>query len=267
MPLALIPAAIGAAGAVGAGIAAAKGVGLNKTAATNFGQSDQYDRNQFFLDGDPNRARQIASYYDNQGREALGQADLQYGNQNAARGAQDQAAGLMMARATGAVPSIAGQQANIDAQRAMAAQASMAASARGQAGLALAGQQAANNTAQAQAAISNQAQVNAANERLQAEQAAYGAYSGMRGGDLAAQQNMQQQGLASQQNAMATRQQQLQAGIAQQGLLAGSYDSAQGQNQARLQANANKGLQWFQAGLGAAQGGAQGAMSMVGGKK
>lgn len=120
------------------------------------------------------------------------QADYAQANQDRvaaqqAREGQLQAGGLMMARATGQVPSIAGMQAQQDMQRAVAAQASQAASARGPAGLALAQQGAANNIANAQAGISGQAQINAANERLAAEQAAFGAMSGMRGQDYQSQ--------------------------------------------------------------------------------
>jgi hypothetical protein len=110
-----------------------------------------------------------------------------------ARGAQSTVMNGLMARAAGQTPSIAGMQARQDMGRAAAAQGSMAASARGPAGIAIAQQTAANNTANAQSRISNQAQINAANERLQAEQAAFGAASGMRGQDYGAQAGMQAQ--------------------------------------------------------------------------
>jgi hypothetical protein len=291
---AIIPAAIGVAGAVGAGIAASKKVGMNQTATKNFGQSGQYDPNAFQYGGAPGVAQQDVSRFQQAAGASAGRAATQadYGmanayanNANTMRGAQLDAAGLMMARANGSVPSIAGQQAEIDTRRAMAAQASQAASARGAAGLALAGQQAASNTANVQSQIANQAQVNAANERMAAEQAAFGAYGNVRGGDMSAQQQEAQQqqfqsGLAMQQQQMndareqaflereqAVRQMQMQGQMQGQGLLAGSYDAQQGLNQQRLQHNADKGLQWFQAGMGAATGGAQAAMSGMGGKK
>lgn len=122
-----------------------------------------------------------------------------------AREGQMQAGGLLMARATGATPSIAGLQAQQDMQRAAAAQASAAASARGPAGLALAQQGAANNLANAQAQISGQAQINAANERLAAEQAAFGAMSGMRGQDYQSQAQAAQQAQFQAQQQLASR--------------------------------------------------------------
>lgn len=153
-----------------------------------------------------------------------------------ARFDQERMAGLMDARARGAVPSIAGQQSAEDIRRlqegareqsrsALAQQMAGAASARGSAGLALAQQNAANNTANAQSAIaaqtaqatqgiSNQAQINAAQERLAAEQSAFGAYGGMRAGDF------QAGGLATQQAQfganLGTQQQSFNAGLRQQ---------------------------------------------------
>ncbi len=299
---AIIPAAIGVAGAIGAGIAAKNKVGMNETAAQSFDQSKQYNQNAFQYGGQAGIAEMDVGRFQ---RAALSAQDrlaptLDYAQAQAARAQQAQMAGLMAARAQGQVPSIAEQQsaadmqriqqqAAIDMQRAVAAQASQAASARGAAGLALAGQQAASNTANAQggiamnltnaqADISRQAQINAANERLAAEQAAYGAYGGLRGVDVqqaqygAGLQMQQQQMNDAREQAMldreqAVRQAQMQAQMQGQGLLAGSFNNAQDLNQARLGNNANKGLQWFQAGMGAATGGAQAAMAGMGGKK
>lgn len=101
-----------------------------------------------------------------------------------ARNNQGEAMGLMAARARGSVPSIAQQQANRDIGRAVADQSSIAASARGPAGLALAQQQAAANSAGAISGISQQAQIAGAQERLAAEQAYFGAATGIRGGDM-----------------------------------------------------------------------------------
>ncbi len=114
------------------------------------------------------------------------------GNANWSRDQQNQAASAMLARAQGRVPSIAQMQADRQMQQASAEQASAAASARGPAALALAQQNAAGNTANLQSSISSSAQINAANERLQAEQAAVGAYGNMRQGDMASQQLSQQ---------------------------------------------------------------------------
>jgi hypothetical protein len=95
-------------------------------------------------------------------------------------------ANLMRARAMGVTPSIAAMMADRQMRQATAEQSSAAASARGPAAIALAQQSAAANTAHLQSDISQSAQINAANERLQAEQAAFGAYSNMREGDMKA---------------------------------------------------------------------------------
>jgi len=108
----------------------------------------------------------------------------------------------MMRRATGQTPSIAGMRADQDMGRVAAEQTSQQASARGPAALALAQQGAAANTAGAQGAISNSAQINSANERMQAEQTAFGAYTGIRGGDQSQQgQDFAQSAAQAQMNA------------------------------------------------------------------
>lgn len=168
-----------------------------------------------------------------QGRQGVGvnynQADADRNYQLQARNQQGQVADLMMQRAQGRVPSIAQMQADRQMQQtqamaarqmqqAQSAQGAQAASARGAAGVALAQQNAANNIANAHGQIgaqaqmtasdiSNQAQINAANERLAAEQGAFGAYGGMRGQDLGSQQQTAQQsqyqaGLSQQQRAL-----------------------------------------------------------------
>ncbi len=114
-------------------------------------------------------------------------ADIQRAQNMAARNQQTALAQQMTARAQGRMPSIAQMQADRQMGQAAAAQRSMAAGARGQAGLALAQQNAAGNIAAMQSGISNQAQINAAQERLAAEQAAFGAHSGMRQQDIGGQ--------------------------------------------------------------------------------
>lgn len=225
-----------------------------------------------------------------------------------ARSGQSQAASLMMNRAWGATPSIAGQQANADMLRVdqqrrqqeamlqqqgaeqrrqlMASQGAQQASARGGAGLALASQTAANNTANgmgaissnqmyaqralnqgsmdAMANISNQAQVNAANERLQAENAAFGAYGSMRGADMGAQgMDMDQAQFQANQldrnraindaRAMGYEQiqaqaygQDQQARVANEGIKAGSFNTAQGLNAGAAQFNAARDKGWVE---------------------
>lgn len=176
------------------------------------------------------------------------------GASDQSRNQQGQAANLMMSRAMGQQPSIAGQQASQDigmlqqnaqnqARAAQASQGAQAASARGAAGVALAGQTAANNTANAQSAIghsaaqatqniSGQAQVNAAQERSQAEQAAFGAASGMRQGDTGMANDQAQR---AQFNAnLGTNQQQFKAtlGSGQQQFNTQMQDTQRGRNDA-----------------------------------
>lgn len=109
------------------------------------------------------------------------------------RGKQDFAGNMMLARAMGLTPSIANMQAERDAGRLRQQQASAAASARGPGGLAMAQQNSAANMAAGQSNISQSAQIAAANERLAAEQAAHGAFSGQRGQDLQSQAQVAQQ--------------------------------------------------------------------------
>jgi len=145
---------------------------------------------------DPGNARRDWDYYRAQAEAAQGRQGERIdftgalGNrENALRAREKQLgmADLMERRAMGLVPSIAEMQADRQMQQAAAEQSSAAASARGAAGIALAQQNAAGNTAAMQSAISNQAQINAAQERMAAEQAAYGAYSGMRQQDYGGQ--------------------------------------------------------------------------------
>lgn len=303
-PIGLLGGVVGAAIPLGA---AALGIGKNKTNVTDFGRTSQYDPNRFQYGGNELGADKAASRYANLGRQAQTRAAAQaevtgadYGAANAwdaqglaARGQAGQAAGLMMGRATGAVPSIASLQAQQDMQRAAAAQSSAGASARGAAGLALAQQGAANNTATMQAAISNQAQVNAANERMMAERSAFDAYSGMRAGDSIAAQNAAQRaqfdaanindvskynaGLIAQQrgmndafqlgmtqNEMGVRNAQLNAGLAEQGLLGQTMMQGQAQRIGVGQANADRQMTYYNQ-FGNAVTGALGGQGMMGG--
>jgi hypothetical protein len=215
----------------------------NEEKATPFQNTSNYNPNAFQYGGQAGVADQTAAGYGLMGRQAQARGGVGINAVQAdySRGGMDKAAGLMMARAQGTVPSIAGMQAQQDMQRAVAAQASAAAGARGPAALALAQQNAAANTANAQSAISGQAQIATAQERLAAEQAAFGAYGGMRQGDeqralanaqLADAQRARndafQMGMT--QNEMAVRNAQLQAQMAGQGLMAGSQQGAAGIN-------------------------------------
>ena len=318
MPFLIGGAIAAGVGLLGAGGAAAGGIGRNGTSVTNFGDTSQYNPNAFNYGGWSGGANEAASRYAGQaaGAQYRGAAQADYGQANnygglanawndqsfQARQAQGNVAGLMYNRATGAVPSIAGQQAAADqaalqrqaaeqSRSAQAQQMAAAASARGPAGLALAQQGAANNIANSNGAIgaasanamqgiSQQAQVNAAQERMQAEQGAMGAYSGMRQGDQSSQglaQGMQGQ-LAQQAQYQAGLQQQqhglndamtlgmtgyetgvqganLAAQQNQQGILSGSFGQAQGLRADVNQNNANNAWKYVNMGLGAAQGG------------
>jgi hypothetical protein len=264
-----------AAGAAAAGVggsagAAGAGVGMNRTNTTNFGKTDQYDPNRFEYGGVKGLGNATANRYNENAYQAQfrNAPTAQYGLANVTRLNQQQMAQQMEARAMGLVPSIAGQQADIDMQRAQAAQQAQAASARGPGGLALAQQNAANNTAQSFGQISNQAQVNAAQERLAAEQAAFGAYGDMRGlderraeygADLAMRQRQQNDAytLGNYNLANDVRSQQTQANMNQQGLLAGSFQAEQAARMGQNQQNANRSFDYFKMALGAGQGGAQ----------
>jgi hypothetical protein len=256
-----IPLIIGAAAAALPGLA---GKGKSGYRAYDFSKTDAYDPNANKFG--PHGAQ---SYAENRGARAA-QIDRRtppttnyqhaaYAREQgqAARAAQAQAANMMMDRAAGRVPSIAQQQAQRDMNQATAAQASAAASARGPAALALAQQQAANNTANVQGNISGQAQINAANERMQAEQAAFGAQSAIRGQDYGAMgqeaqmaQSDAQLGLASRNanDARAMGYEQMghqaygaeqQGKIATQGQLVGSHSAGQGMNASTAMGNAN----------------------------
>ena len=290
----IIPVVAAAAAVGGVGAAGAAGAGQNQNRPTKFGDTTDYDPNKFNYGGDPNGANQAADRYRGwaetaQSRDAVlanyGQADQYAGLGLGARGQQQQVADMQLARAQGLTPSIAEMQANQQSQQAMAAQGALAASARGPGGLALAQQQAANNTANAQGQIYGQAQVNAANERMQAEQAAMQGLGGMRGADINSQQQAAQQqqylaGLHMQQRQMndalslgmsqqerGVRQDQLAAGTQQQNMLSGSLDKQQQMNQARSAANAENERAMLGMAIGGGMGALQAGASGGGGKK
>ncbi len=161
----------------------------------------QVDPGAYMYGGSKEAAGQAAARYQGlaeQAQQRQGEV-VNYGQAEQTRNSAMGMAGLMEARARGQVPSIAQMQADRQMGQAAAEQSSAAASARGPAGLALAQQGAAANTAAMQSNISGQAQINGANERMQAEQAAFGAYGSMRGQD--AQQAQFQSQLNAQQRA------------------------------------------------------------------
>jgi hypothetical protein len=189
------------------------------------------------------------------------QADMDRQRALQARASQATVMNQLMARAAGQTPSIAQMQGDRQMQQAAGQQAALQASARGRGALGNAATTAASNTANAAQGISNSTQINAANERLQAEQAAFGAASGMRGQDYqsqgqAANQAQFQAGmqLGSRQtnDARATnlqqmghqaQQQEQQGRVQMQGIAAGSHANAQNQNATTERQNAgSKGL-------------------------
>ncbi|MBX3198236.1 MAG: hypothetical protein KF894_08835 [Labilithrix sp.] len=196
------------------------------------------------------------------------QADYGQAHDDRARGLEARSGAVSMAdmiaaRARGETPSIAQMQADRQMGQAVASQNAQAASARGNAGRALAAQNAAGNIAGAQSSISNSAQINAAQERERAEANAVGAYQGIRQGDQSAE------GLAGQRSQFNTQMQQhnrdandsramgyeqldsqaqqaqLGAKMQQQGQLAGSHANAEGQNAQNARQNASTDKDWF----------------------
>ncbi len=199
--------------------------GSNRDQVTPLGPG-VVDRSAFNYGGSATGAQDAAAKLTDQGihgqARAGEQIDVNNANQDRAaagdaRGAQLRMADMIAQRAMGRTPSIAGMRADQDMNRAAAEQTSAAASARGPAGLALAQQGAAANTAGAQGAISNSAQINSANERMQAEQNATGAYANLRGGDMQQQGQDFSQSLSQSQLNAAQRAQNDQYQIANQG--------------------------------------------------
>lgn len=222
--------------------------GGSPTGLRDYSANLAYDKSQT-----DQRAAPIANY---------SQADQSRGLRMEDRSGLTSVADAQRARALGQVPSIAQQVGQRQLGQAVASQGGIAASARGPAGLALAGQVQAGNVAGAQSAITNSTQINAANERLQAEGAAANTYGNLVNSDTAGQaqdasqsQFQAQQQLASR-NANDARAQsdealnfgaqnaQLQAKTAQQGQLANSYNASNQANQQTSQANTDthKGL-------------------------
>lgn len=286
MPFPIIAAIAAGAGLAGAAGGAVAGVGKNKFQPKTFDQTGAYDKNRYEYGGAPGGANAAANNYAGQAYRAQFREGPQLGYTEAnadrqlgllARNYQQGAADLMMSRAQGLTPSIAQMQADRQMQQAAAQQASMAASARGAGGLALAQQNAAGNTATMQSAISNQAQINAAQERMAAEQAAFSAYGGLRGGDLASQQQAAQQAqyagdLAMRQRGLNdamtlgmtgyeqnVRQSQLNAGLQQQQILANSLTGQQTTSANIAQNNANREMEFLKMAMGAVGGGADAA--------
>lgn len=160
------------------------------------------DDSNYLYGGQVGGAAQAANYYQGAAAGALQRqgVNIDYSQADQSRGNALSMADLMAKRARGETPSIAGMVGDRSTGQLAAEQSSAAASARGPAALALAQQGAAANTAQGTANIAGQTQINAATERLQAEQAAQGAYSGMTAQD--AQRAQSQANMTAQQRAL-----------------------------------------------------------------
>ncbi|MCW5835536.1 MAG: hypothetical protein KIS78_24255 [Labilithrix sp.] len=215
-----------------------------------------------------NYSANLASERNRVENRAAFQADYTQANDDRARGLDARAgatsmADMIAARARGETPSIAQMQADRQMGQAVASANAQAASARGNAGRALAGQVAAGNIAGAQSAISGQAQIAAAQERERAEANAVGAYQSIRSGDQASE------GMAGQRSQFNTQmeahnrdandtramgyeqldsqaqQAQMSAKMQQQGQLAGSHANAEAQNAQNARQNASTDKDWF----------------------
>jgi hypothetical protein len=262
-----VPAAAGAAAAAQI-VPALIGRGKSNYNAQDISHSQMYDPFAYqvgnygaenYKEGRESQAREIDRRSAPQADYAQADADRRRALE--ARAGQASVMGQLMARANGQTPSIAQMQADRQMGQASAQQAALQASARGRGALANSATTAANNTANAHGAISNQAQINAAQERQQAEQAAFGAASAMRGQDYqsqgqAANQAQYQAGLQMQnratndQRAIQTQQmghqglmQEQQGRVAMQGVSAQSHANAQATNAKTEAQNAeNKGI-------------------------
>jgi hypothetical protein len=262
-----VPAAAGAAAAAQI-VPALIGRGKSNYNAQDISHSQMYDPFAYqvgnygaenYKEGRESQAREIDRRSAPQADYAQADADRRRALE--ARAGQASVMGQLMARANGQTPSIAQMQADRQMGQASAQQAALQASARGRGALANSATTAANNTANAHGAISNQAQINAAQERQQAEQAAFGAASAMRGQDYqsqgqAANQAQYQAGLQMQNRqtndarAIQTQQmghqglmQEQQGRVAMQGVSAQSHANAQATNAKTEAQNAeNKGI-------------------------
>lgn len=260
----------GAASGAGGALSSLISKGQNKRLATGFYGQPGYDKNAPLFGGSNHGLIDYTKGLNQQQLLVEGRganlADYGHANTWEQRGVGDRAQQLQLAaaqkaRALGQVPSIAQMQADRQMQQAQAAQGAQQASARGAAGLALAGQVAAGNTANAQSSIAGQAQVNAANERMQAEGAAQNAYGNIRQGDQTGQQIATQQAqfqagqqqanrdandtraMQNQQLGLQARLGEMNARTSNQGALAGSYTNAELANQRTADTNAQgKGL-------------------------
>lgn len=288
MPLAAlaVPAIVGAASsAAGAGIMAATGAGKSDKTSSftdpNYfnRRKSGYDPNAFELGGKAGFADAEAQRFQGMGDWAQTRDPAQFNQATIAqaRDAQTGALGMYQDAAMGRGPSAAQSQLRMGLDQAVRDQAGMAASARGGAlarsSLGLAG---ANNAA----TLQGQAVGQSAMLRAQEQQAGMAGYAGManalRGVDQ--QQMMAQAQMEADQRARndayqqwaesaanSVRGQQLAAAMQRQQTLQNAYQTTQAINAGIEQVNANRDMQYLQAGIGGVQGAMQGAFT--GGKK
>lgn len=271
MPPVAIGAGIGAAlGIGGAGLAAATGAGKSKYAARNFKETGHYDPNRYEYGGRAGAADEAANHWRGQSDQynkaasgMLGDAAQAQAQQNAARAGQSQAAGMMMNRAQGN-DLISARVADQARQQILGEAASGQASARGAAGIALAQQNAANAASSGLASNAANEMIAGSQEKLAAEQAAMGAYSNMREGDISNRGQsisgagqMGQLGASYGQLEGNVRQQQMVGNLAEQQNAAQSHQQVQSIDSGTQQNNANRDMDYIKMAMGATSGGAQ----------
>jgi hypothetical protein len=236
--------------------------GDNRARAQGFGEAQGYDDERYKYgsgvgttgEKELNRYGDLGAW--GQNRQGVQMDTSQMGQ---SRGSQADALAMMRARANGR--NLASDlQSRMNLQRAMQQQAALAGSARGPAGLAMAQQNAASNMANAAQGINAQAAYEAAREQAAAEQAYFGAGTGMRGQDF--QQSYGQAQLNDAQRArndayqleMERQRQrvaeaQLQANLDQQRNKSGANTAAEAQNQETARQNAANEGRWTEKAL------------------
>lgn len=254
-----------------------------------------YDPNtgSFALGGRTGYATEQAGKYETTGAQMGGRQFVQgktediaaaRAQQQASRNDQMGALNLSKQAAQGLAPSVAAEQLKMGTERSIEAQMAAAASTRGgMTNLALANREAANQAMMQRQAIVGQAAALRAQEIAQARAEYLQGTTGMRGQDigfmgtesqfalgqgqlaLGSQAQNQAAQLAYAQMAMQTQEEERRAQIAMEQLKAGQYSSAQAQNMAAAQYNAQLEQQKMMGVTGALMGGATAGLGMMGG--
>lgn len=288
-----MPALVGGAvvgGVLGGVLPAVTGAGKNTFRASDFADTNKYDRNAQYFGSDPNMANNMANQYGSLAGDAdrrdfisadFGNANQARGMGMDARGDQSQALAMMRARAMGQAPSIAQMQGNYALGQALNDQQSAVASARGGAGAqALAARAAMLGGAQMRGNIAGQSAIAAAQERQAAEQGYFGGASGMRGQDMNLQGLDQQGALGQAGLSLQSRGQndarsmgfygmrnqildaQQRARAQNQQMLANTHMAADQINSGINSGNANADMNYWKGGMAGAQGGMQAGMAI-----